>query len=75
MLVCDRCGETIRKSDNKTESLCIFGTAGSYIWHEVDLCKKCQKELEGYTNKAQSYFMVEKDNPSKIFDNVKYYKR
>jgi len=74
MIVCDRCGKKIDRVMNETrQSLNIYSTEGCYIGHSVDLCKECYQEYEIIKRKAESYFMVNKDKPSGIFDNVKYW--
>ena len=74
MTVCDRCGKKItNKTDNTRKSLFIYSAAAAGIWHGVDLCEDCLYELENYKKIAESYFMVNKDNPKGIFDNVKYW--
>lgn len=74
MIVCDRCGKKITDKIDKTkQTLFIYEAAAAGIWHEVDLCRDCLRALEDYKKRAESYFMVNKDNPKDIFDNVKYW--
>ena len=76
MIVCDRCGNKIikRKDDDDDKKIVtIYRTQGAYIGHYVDLCDKCNREFEKYIGRAQSYFMVNKENPINIFDSVKYW--
>ena len=76
MVICDRCGKKITdKTDKTKQAPFIYETAGSGIWHNVDLCKDCLYELENYKKRAESYFMVNKDNPRDIFDSVKYWSK
>ena len=74
MIVCDRCGKKITYKNNKTEqTLFIYERAAAGNWHNVDLCKDCLNELEDYKKRAESYFMINKDNPEDAFDKVKYW--
>ena len=74
MVVCDRCGKKIIKPINIYQhSIPIYSSQGAYIGHPVDLCEQCNRSLEDYLRKAKSYFMVNKENPEVIFDNVKYW--
>lgn len=74
MIICDRCGKKIAdKIDNTKQTPFIYKTEGAGIWYNVDLCRDCLRELEDYKKRAQSYFMVNKDNPKDIFDKVKYW--
>ena len=74
MVVCDRCENKIYKMTDKTKkTLTIYTAQAAYIGHNVDLCDECQRELEKYIGKAESYFMVNKDNPVNIFNSVKYW--
>lgn len=74
MIVCDRCGAKIIKVKDATKkSLVIYSRQAAYIWHPVDLCDECLREYEKFTHKAESYFMVNKEKPSEIFDTVKYW--
>ena len=74
MIVCDRCGKKITDEMSKTkQTLFIYERAAAGIWHNVDLCKDCLYELENYKKRAESYFMVNKDNPRDVFEEVKYW--
>lgn len=74
MIVCDRCGSKILTTTAETkQSLIIYQRQAAYIGHNVDLCEDCRRELENVIQKAQSYFMVNKEKPSAIFDTVKYW--
>lgn len=74
MIVCDRCGnKIIRSTDDTKNTVTIYRAQGAYIGHYVDLCEKCIREFDDYIGKAQSYFMVNKENPIGIFDGVKYW--
>lgn len=76
MIVCDRCGKKIADRIDKTkQTLFVYETSGAGIWHNVDLCKDCLYELENYKTRVESYFMVNKDNPIDIFNNVKYWSK
>ena len=74
MIICDRCGNKIvRTTDSTKNSVTIYRAKGAYIGHYVDLCTDCNRKLEEYIGKAQSYFMVNKENPINIFDGTKYW--
>lgn len=74
MIVCDRCGKKITYTNDKTkQTFFIYERAAAGIWHNVDLCKDCSIDLDDYKKRAESYFMVNKDNPKDIFDEVKYW--
>ena len=76
MIICDRCGEKIIDQTDKTkQTLFVYEAAAAGIWHEFDLCRDCLRELEDYKKRAESYFMVNKDKPRNIFDNVKYWSK
>ena len=71
MVVCDRCGCKMDKSD--LVSITIYKQAGAYSCRHVDLCDKCKSQLKNLTDKLESYFMVNKENPESIFIDVKYW--
>lgn len=74
MVVCDRCGKKIIKPINIYQhSIPIYNSQGTYRQYPVDLCEQCNKSLEDYLKKSKSYFMVNKENPEVIFDDVKYW--
>lgn len=74
MIVCDRCGNKIPKVTDKTKrTLTIYQRAAAYIHRQVDICEDCSRVIEDVIQKAQSYIMVNKENPSEIFDSVKYW--
>ena len=74
MVVCDKCGKKITYPDSYTKkTITIYSAAGAYMGHNVDLCKDCIRKLDDYRNRAESYFMINKENPIEIFDNVKYW--
>ena len=74
MIVCDRCGNKIKRvKDNTRKTLIIYSSAGAYIGHSVDLCDDCLREYERVKHLSESYFMVNKEKPSEIFDTVKYW--
>ena len=74
MVICDRCGKKITNTKDKPKkTLTVYAAQAAYIGHIVDLCDECQREFENYIGKAESYFMVNKDNPVNIFDDVKYW--
>lgn len=74
MIVCDRCGKKITDTRDREEwNPFIYERAAAGMWHKVDLCKDCSRELEDYKKRAESYFMVNKDNPKDIFNGVKYW--
>lgn len=73
-VTCDRCRRKIKnpKADLK-RMMCIFATPIKRKYNSVDLCPECLKELDAFTDKAESYFMNNK-NPIDIFEKAKYYK-
>lgn len=74
MLVCDRCGKKITFANNSTNKvLMLYNRKACYISQNVDLCKDCIIEYEEVMRRAESYFMVNKDKPSEVFDCVKYW--
>lgn len=74
MIVCDRCGNKITKmTDKNKKTLTIYSAQAAHIGHNVDLCDECLRELENYIGKAESYFMINKDNPVNIFDKIKFW--
>ena len=74
MIVCDRCGSEIKRvSDETKKCITVYKAWGAYIGKYVDLCDECQRELERLVGRAQSYFMVNKEKPSEIFDDVIFY--
>lgn len=76
MIVCDRCGKKITRTTDKTKkTLTVYSAKAAYIGHIVDLCEECNRELEDYLGKAESYFMVNKENPKNIFNDVTYWDR
>ena len=73
MLVCDRCNHKITRPTDKTKkTLIIYSRQAAHIGNNVDLCDECLRVLDKFTQKAESYFMVN-DDPVKLFDNVKYW--
>ena len=74
MIVCDRCGKKIIKVTEKTKRhLTVYHASAAYIGKIADLCDDCQREFDTFIGKAQSYFMVNKDNPNHSFDELKYW--
>lgn len=74
MIVCDRCGnKIIRVHDRTKKTLTVYSHEAAYIGHHVDLCDDCLREYERLTQKAESYFMINKEKPSDIFNGVKYW--
>ena len=74
MIICDRCGNKIARTTNDTKNtVTIYRAQGAYIGHYVDLCENCNRVFKEYIGKAQSYFMVNKENPIDIFESVKYW--
>ena len=76
MRVCDRCGNKVIQRDvsKNTRLVAIYQRAAAYMFNTVDLCDDCLNKLDDCKNKAESYFMVNKENPSEIFDTVKYWR-
>ena len=75
MIICDRCGERIINVNSiVNKDLFIYEAAAAGILHNVDLCRNCFVELEKYKKRMESYFMINKNNPRDIFDNVEYWK-
>lgn len=74
-VTCDRCGKRVKnpKVDLK-RMMCIYTSPLKRKYESVDLCPDCQKELEDFMDKAESYFMNNKNNAADIFDKSKYYK-
>ena len=71
MVVCDRCGNKIDKRDSV--HITIYKQSAAYSGRSVDLCDKCKNKLKDLTDKLESYFMVNKENPESIFIDVKYW--
>lgn len=74
-VICDRCGKKMKNPKEDTRrSICIYTNPLKYKVVTVDLCPICQKELADFMDKAESYFMNNKNNAIDIFDRSKYYK-
>lgn len=71
MVVCDRCGNKIDKRD--PVNITIYKQSAAYSCRHVDLCDKCKSQLNDLTGRLESYFMINKENPKSIFDNIKYW--
>ena len=72
MIACDKCGKKIIMEKQKYRFTIYRGVA-SYIDKMVDLCDDCQEEFNEFIGKAQSYFIVNKDNSNHIFDGLEYW--
>lgn len=74
MIICDRCGRKIPllKEENRVY-IHSYNTIARWNGQKVDLCDNCLREYQDMMHKAQSYFMVNKEKPSDIFNTVKYY--
>ena len=73
-VTCDRCKRKIKnpKVDLK-RMMCVFTTPIKRKYNSVDLCPDCLKELDAFTDKAESYFMNNK-NAIDIFEKSKFYR-
>ena len=74
-VTCDRCGKKVKnpKGDPR-QTMCIYTNPIKRKYATFDLCDKCRKELSDFMDKAESYFMNNKEDAVDIFDRSKYYR-
>ena len=74
-VTCDRCGKKIKNPKVETKySMCVYTTPLKLKRVSIDLCPDCQKELVDYMDKAESYFINNKNNAIDIFEMSKFYR-
>lgn len=74
MIVCDRCGKEMNFVEPRNrKSITMYSHEYACFGKSIDLCNDCLCVLNSIESKMQSYFMVNKDNPNDIFNDVKYW--